>query len=52
MLASAPLIKPAGSQPGTMTAKVWTATLQPLIDQKIIYRHCGNSAGLKLNAYE
>jgi ABC-type nitrate/sulfonate/bicarbonate transport system substrate-binding protein len=36
MLASVPLIKPAGSQPGMMSAKVWEATLQTLIDQKII----------------
>ena len=36
MLASVPLIKPAGSQPGMMTAKAWEATLQTLLDQKII----------------
>ena len=36
MLASVPLIKPAGSQPGMMNPKVWEATHQTLLDQKLI----------------
>ncbi len=36
MLASVPLIRPAGSQPGMMNAKIWDNTEQVLLSQKLI----------------